>query len=348
MSGLTTLPTKTDGSLGRVKSDLPDSDPSPDLDYYVPAAEHEKIKDAIVALGEEVGLHDGSTAGSLVERVETLEPLVFAYLLVSGTSATLPDSNVVVERRGTGSGATTTLTLPTPVAGRTVIIFEANAVSTGETTTVSPHGSEKIDGVAASKVLFGSNDLTISSYARLRPVWLLVSDGTDWLTSSIGQTVAHYQRAAADPTNTEDQTLGYGLGSTWVGLYNRLFLRAGAYGLGDDEWVRVDGITSTTPTSSPVTMSHRDSQLYIDTTSTAYVITARVPHAAYDGLQCVVTKKNAGTNKISLSFVSATSVNGGAGVTSYDLPGSDTADQGQWRIAYTSTGVWVSGGPGLT
>lgn len=73
MSGLTTLPTKTDGSLGRVKSDLPDSDPSPDLDYYVPAAEHEAIKDAIVALGEEVGLHDGSTAGSLVERVTTLE-----------------------------------------------------------------------------------------------------------------------------------------------------------------------------------------------------------------------------------------------------------------------------------
>ena len=133
-----------------------------------------------------------------------------------------------------------------------------------------------------------------------------------------------------------------------MGLYNRLFLRAGAYGLGDDEWVRVDGITSTTPTSSPVTMSHRDSQ----PTSTPRRRPTSSPPGFHtlrnDGLQCVVTKKNAGTNKISLSFVSATSVNGGAGVTSYDLPGPDTADQGQWRIAYTSTGVWVSGGPGLT
>ena len=103
--------------LGRVKSDLPDSGSVAGPDYYVPAAEHEKIKDAIVALGEEVGLHDGSTAGSLVERVETLEPLVFAYPLVSGTSATLPDSNVVVERRGTGSGATTTLTSSHPCCG---------------------------------------------------------------------------------------------------------------------------------------------------------------------------------------------------------------------------------------
>lgn len=89
MSGLTTLPTKTDGSLGREKSDLPGSDPSPDLDYYVPAAEHEAIKDAIVALGEEVGLHDGSTAGSLVERVATLEAS-------PGFSGTLADLNTAI------------------------------------------------------------------------------------------------------------------------------------------------------------------------------------------------------------------------------------------------------------
>lgn len=67
--GLTSLPTKTDGSLGRAKSALPGSDPSPDLDYYVTATEHEAIKDAIVDLASEVGLHDGSTAGSIREAL---------------------------------------------------------------------------------------------------------------------------------------------------------------------------------------------------------------------------------------------------------------------------------------
>lgn len=61
---ITTLPTKTDASIGRVKTDGP-GEPSPDLRYDVPAAEYERIKDAIIALASAVGLDDGSTPGSL-------------------------------------------------------------------------------------------------------------------------------------------------------------------------------------------------------------------------------------------------------------------------------------------
>lgn len=42
-----TAPTKTDGSIGRVKSDIGSA---PNLDNYVPAAEYERLKDALIAL----------------------------------------------------------------------------------------------------------------------------------------------------------------------------------------------------------------------------------------------------------------------------------------------------------
>jgi hypothetical protein len=45
---MVTALSKTDGSLGRVKNTLPDSNPSPDLDYYETAAEHERQKDALI------------------------------------------------------------------------------------------------------------------------------------------------------------------------------------------------------------------------------------------------------------------------------------------------------------
>lgn len=67
---LTELPTKTDASIGRAKSDQrPPGAPAVDLDHQVPAAEFERIKDLLIALAEEVGLTDGSTAGSLREAV---------------------------------------------------------------------------------------------------------------------------------------------------------------------------------------------------------------------------------------------------------------------------------------
>lgn len=70
---LTTLPTKTDASIGRVKSDrTPTGAPPADLDFDVPAAEYERLKDAIVDLGTSIGLDDGSTSGSLREELGLL------------------------------------------------------------------------------------------------------------------------------------------------------------------------------------------------------------------------------------------------------------------------------------
>lgn len=67
--GLTSQPTKTDASLGRVKAD---AYPATDLDTQVPAAELEEIKTYVIDVCAEVGDHVG-TAGDLNTRVDAAE-----------------------------------------------------------------------------------------------------------------------------------------------------------------------------------------------------------------------------------------------------------------------------------
>jgi hypothetical protein len=60
------LPTKEDDSIGREKSDRT---VATDLDYEVSAAEFEALKDAVIECAETIGLYDGSTSGSIEERL---------------------------------------------------------------------------------------------------------------------------------------------------------------------------------------------------------------------------------------------------------------------------------------
>ena len=100
---LTTLPTQTDASLGGVKEDLV---PPPNLVNYVPAAEHNLLVQNVVVLAQEVGLTDGTTAGSLRKAINE-HGLQAAYdagaalTLAPGTplppSLTLPADAVVYD-----------------------------------------------------------------------------------------------------------------------------------------------------------------------------------------------------------------------------------------------------------
>lgn len=101
---ITSLPTKTDGSLGRVKSD---ASAATDLDTDYPAAEHERIKDALIEVATEVGLSDGSTAGSLNKRVASLEAETTLFWEWNGTDTTQFDSPKTYQRiADTGNSAT--------------------------------------------------------------------------------------------------------------------------------------------------------------------------------------------------------------------------------------------------
>lgn len=106
MPGLTIIPTRTDDSIGRRKTETPRAAwaPPPSLDYYHTADEHERIKDAVIGLAEEVGAHDGSTAGSLVARVVTLEAAGGASALVDGDFAGTHAG--ILTRTGAGSYST--------------------------------------------------------------------------------------------------------------------------------------------------------------------------------------------------------------------------------------------------
>lgn len=64
MPGFTEIPTETDGSLGRNKSDI---DAVPNYEQFVPAAEWNTIKSTVAILAERLGLNDGSQAGTIEE-----------------------------------------------------------------------------------------------------------------------------------------------------------------------------------------------------------------------------------------------------------------------------------------
>lgn len=68
-TGLTSIPTETDGSLGRDKAD---AQPVPDLDHYVPAAEWNTVKSTVATLAARVGLDDGSQSGTIEEELDSL------------------------------------------------------------------------------------------------------------------------------------------------------------------------------------------------------------------------------------------------------------------------------------
>ena len=67
---ITTKPTRTEGSIGATKTDRR---PATGASWEWSAAQINEISDRVVELFDEVGLSDGSNAGSLNERVLTLE-----------------------------------------------------------------------------------------------------------------------------------------------------------------------------------------------------------------------------------------------------------------------------------
>lgn len=351
--GLTSLPTKTDGSIGRVKSTLPGSDPSPDLDYYVVASEHEAIKSALVDVCAEVGLSDGSTIGSLVERVDALEGTTggFAYQALT-THATLSAGNRIVDVDTSGLTAPDSLdiTLPTPSAGTLILVRKLKGAA-DETITLVRAGAEKINGTAASLLLPGSEEPCDPTVPQLWPTWVVTCDGTDWRVTLVSQQVLHVRSSAAP---SGDESTGMLPGSTWCETVqdpgSKLHMQMGADS-GSADWVRVDAVDVVELDSgdSPYTMPARDRQLFVDTTGAAVTLDMRAIGAQIVGVQYVVTKTNAGTNKITLSWGASTTVNGTGSISTYDLPGSDAEDYGRWHIVASATGGWwVVGGAGLT
>jgi len=81
--GLTSIPEKTEDSLGIVKQDvLPYTDPN----TQVSAAQFERLKDAVIANAIAIGLGDGSTPGSLASIVAAIGSATLRIRVCSSVS----------------------------------------------------------------------------------------------------------------------------------------------------------------------------------------------------------------------------------------------------------------------
>lgn len=92
---LTTIPEKTETSLGIEKQDvLPYTDPN----TQVPAVQYERLKDAVIASALAIGLGDGSTAGSIEARLAGLGSVpmpIFANTYVPAFTPSEPGNTYI-------------------------------------------------------------------------------------------------------------------------------------------------------------------------------------------------------------------------------------------------------------
>lgn len=70
---LTSIPTKTEASIGQVKSDNLPEGVTLDPRHWTTAEQLERMKDVLIALATDVGVDDTPAAGSLKKRVDELE-----------------------------------------------------------------------------------------------------------------------------------------------------------------------------------------------------------------------------------------------------------------------------------
>ena len=108
---ITSLPTRGAGDLGAALTNAR----APVRNEFS-AVNLEKIKDRLIEIFGEVGLSDGSTAGSLVERVDALESAGSGGFTVTNVTgnASLADSDQIVTIDTTGGALTVTRRIRSP------------------------------------------------------------------------------------------------------------------------------------------------------------------------------------------------------------------------------------------
>jgi hypothetical protein len=165
--GLSAIVSKVDASIGRVVSDKAGAAP-PDLNFKVPAATYERIKDGLIDAQTAIGLADGTTSGSIEQRLLRGVPLATPSIKTANYTLAVTD-NVV---RVNSSGGVFNLTLPTsPPTGWHFRVKDVNGSCGTLAVTLVRAGSEKIENVAANFAL-------AANYGS----WHFWFDGTDyWL-----------------------------------------------------------------------------------------------------------------------------------------------------------------------
>ena len=176
MSGLTSLPTRTAGSLGTMKFD---AEPIAEdkVDQHILAAEHNVAMEALEGVCAEVGPHDGSVPGTLVARAGLLE------IGAGHTWATYTDSGALAPHAywHAQPSAPMTLTLPELPSGAEVHVRHLAIEASAYAVTLARHGGTgTINGSAASLTISARSETTLYS---------VVSTSSGHVVKMVGQRV---------------------------------------------------------------------------------------------------------------------------------------------------------------
>lgn len=343
------LPTKTDGSLGREKTTLPGSDPSPDLDYYETVEEHERQKDAIIANANSIGETDGSTPGSLWEAIASIGGSLPVVLVTGPDTEALPSTDALVVL--TTAGGAVTLSLPAPASntGRRYNVIRVNA-SGSNTVTLARNASEQINGTSGNLVLPGSG-------TGDRGEWVVWCDGTNWwATGGAGLDRSLELRETSGPTALTLGSIADGKGvarsgTALVGVDLLALTSSAAANLGrtasagaTTTAARADhvhdrgAISYASTVTSSVDLPDSD-VIPVDTTSGD--VTLSPPEASpVTGAprKWEILKINAGAFKISVDPKSTQTVQGGSSGAAYDLPDSTATTYPSWTLIRDASG----------
>lgn len=300
----------------------------------------EKIKDWIISLASEVGLSDGSTAGSLREAVASAVGFSVQTVTYTGAVAALVSSNAIVLVDATGGEINLSLPAAASSAGRVYLIRKI-AGTGGDTITLTPDGTDEIEG-AVDLILPDGDQVVEPGVVGFAPSWLLFCDGTSWrLGPKAGP--LHVVRAG-DPTTTDNAAKGFGPGSVWItstGDQDARVWTLRSVDAGDALWLRLDACVSKHYSASGALPEGYDATITVDTTSGVVVLD--LPSGADNcGRQFLIQRINpAGTNKITLNRTTPVEVNGVD--ADFDLPDSGTAAIGRWHAFCDVNGDWWVG-----
>lgn len=350
---MVTALSKTDGSLGRVKNTLPGSDPSPDLDYYETAAEHERQKDALI---EHANALNGG--GAKAEVLQTGP---------SSVTVTKPNTLVIANVDDTIDSGTIILPLASASSGFFVAVRKVSG-SDGVGIRLVFTAGDQFEGVLVSTLtpaneytIPGSNigsEPTIGGSAGDEPYitnYTFVSDGVSWRYGP-GTPRSRFDPYLGSSYNAAPPTLGraegFAPGSLLLGTFRdasglpgttRAWLQTGIKDDGTGIWTPVGHMPVITVTAD-ANLPRYDAIILVDTTASAVTLTAP-PNGTLGntgnntGRQYLIIKTNTGTNKITLARASGVNVNGAN--ANLDLPGSATAAIGRWHSVNDGTNWWV-------
>jgi hypothetical protein len=327
------LPTRVDGSLGRTKNDAV---AVVDLNTEWPAAEAEVALTSLAAVCEILGLPDGSTAGSINEKLlgapANLAEAISSGALANPTTLTVngaidTDSQIVFIFSGVYAG------LPIQTEAGAIFLYAVGPCAL--VPYLYPAGSQTINGVLDTPHSLAAAGL-----------YILTRDGAGaWGATSCGDVFNDLTGTNAAPDANVDSTLGYAAKSIRIDTAGAIWMCTSASAAAAVwECISHGQSLGTVSTASGTLGVHSITQ--VTHAAALCALTLPVSQATWPiGVTKRVRKSNTSSFGISLAPNSGGTVQGGATDAALTLPGSDipsstTTGDMWWDVTRDAASTW--------